>query len=633
MAKVCLLVLATAATARAQSVEAPGETAADQATPAAGQAAPPPGGQVANLVTCSSLIGQRIQCSVDTSAGVALVRSRGAAPCLFGDSWGFDAAGIWVADGCSGVFLLGRVAQVQATTEVKQSAPSYVPNAGFLLFDGEKGQIYFRLMTYARYLNQRNLDETYVDAFGNTKSVQRRQDMQLAKFFAPFSGWFLDPRFRYYLYVWSSNASQGDPAQVVGAGNISWTWNRFATAGFGIASLPSVRSTEGQFPYWLGVDDRLIADEFFRGSYTTGAWLKGEIAKNVKYNAMFANNLSTLGVSAAQLDNKFDTQSFALTWLPTTGEFGLFGTFGDYDDHQKVATRVGWHYTHSTEDKTVSTRHRTPLAWALLDRPKAVLLLWLIWSGAILGVLFRLLWTTRPAGCTCPIYIALGCGSLFYLPDFFAASVAAAVLICVGGALYIAGAVFYALKKPNFSYQHFGFHELFHAFTVLAFARPFHRRSPSLSSAELGPPGSLPDVPPAYGTKSVAIAASRSRTARDPPAAHRPCPAQEDQRRPSGGAGLPRSSGTRPQSAAAPAVVLHATTSPGLATAAVPGAAPPAAGPSGPTTAASTGPARAACAVASSQPATRGARVASGGSSDQDVAGHGAVSAEPERAA
>ena len=39
---------------------------------------------------------------------------------------------------------------------------------------------------------------------------------------------------------------------------------------------PSVRSTEGQFPYWLGVDDRLIADEFFRGSYTTGVWLKGE---------------------------------------------------------------------------------------------------------------------------------------------------------------------------------------------------------------------------------------------------------------------------------------------------------------------------------------------------------------------
>jgi hypothetical protein len=104
--------------------------------------------------------------------------------------------------------------------------------------------------------------------------VQRRQDAQLQKFFLPFSGWFLTPKFRYYLYVWSANTSQGDPAQVVGGGNISYVFNKYATFGGGITSLPSVRSTEGQFPYWLGVDDRLIADEFFRGSYTTGFWLR-----------------------------------------------------------------------------------------------------------------------------------------------------------------------------------------------------------------------------------------------------------------------------------------------------------------------------------------------------------------------
>ena len=99
------------------------------------------------------------------------------------------------------------------------------------------------------------------------------------------------------------------------------------------------------------MDDRLIADEFFRGSYTSGVWLKGEFHTKVKYQAMFANNLSTLGVSAAQLDNKFDTQSYVVTWLPTTGEFGLWNTFGDYDDHQKVATRIGVHYTSSHEEK------------------------------------------------------------------------------------------------------------------------------------------------------------------------------------------------------------------------------------------------------------------------------------------
>jgi hypothetical protein len=123
-----------------------------------------------------------------------------------------------------------------------------------------------------------------------------------------------------------------------------------------------VRSTEGPFPYWLGVDDRLVADEFFRGSYTTRFWLKGEIATKFKYMAMFANNLSTLGVSAAQLDNTFDTQSYMLQWLPTTGEFGLWGTFGDYDYHEKLATRLAVHHTQSTEDKQSSparTRSRT----------------------------------------------------------------------------------------------------------------------------------------------------------------------------------------------------------------------------------------------------------------------------------
>ena len=108
---------------------------------------------------------------------------------------------------------------------------------------------------------------------------------------------------------------------------------------------------KGSSRYWLGVDGRLIADEFFRGSYTNGVWLKGDVGQKLKYNVMFATNLSILGVSASQIDNKLDTQSYALQWLPTTGEFGLFGTFGDYDYHEKVATRVGVHWSHSLEDK------------------------------------------------------------------------------------------------------------------------------------------------------------------------------------------------------------------------------------------------------------------------------------------
>ena len=163
--------------------------------------------------------------------------------------------------------------QTAATAE----APEYIGNLGFKIYEGDKGQIYMRLMAYARYLNQSGIDPTYTDSFGTVRTIDRREDFQLNKFFLPFSGWFLDPKFRYYLYVWSTNTAQGDPAQVVGAGNISYVMNSYATIGRGITSLPGVRSTEGQFPYWNGVDDRLMADEFFRPSYTTGIWLKGSL--------------------------------------------------------------------------------------------------------------------------------------------------------------------------------------------------------------------------------------------------------------------------------------------------------------------------------------------------------------------
>jgi hypothetical protein len=304
----------------------------------------------ATTVTCSSTGTGRQVCPADTSKGVILAKSTGEAPCLLGKTWGYDAQGVWVSEGCSAVFIVGPETPV-ATEPAKKEPLQYVPNAGFLLVEGEKGEMYVRLFSYVRYLNQKGLDPSHTDSFGNNHSVQQRQDVQLNKFFLPFSGWFLTPKFRYYLYVWSSNPSQGDPAQVVGAGNLSYTFNRYLTLGGGITSLPSVRSTEGQFPYWLGIDDRLTADEFFRGSYTTGFWLKGELTTKLKYMAMIANNLSTLGVSAAQIDNGLNTTSLMLQWLPTTGEFGLYGTFGDFDQHEKVATRLAGHYTHSREDK------------------------------------------------------------------------------------------------------------------------------------------------------------------------------------------------------------------------------------------------------------------------------------------
>jgi hypothetical protein len=225
---------------------------------------------------------------------------------------------------------------------------SYTPNLGFKVVDTDRGDMSVSIYTYVRYLNQKDLDNTYTDAFGNVKSVQLRQDVQLNKVQIKFLGWLLDPKFRYFLYAWTNNAAMGQGAQVVLAGNLNYTFNKYVTFSAGITSLPGTRSVEGNFPFWYSVDSRLMADEFFRPSYTSGFWVRGQITDTLKYQSMLGNNLSTLGVSAAQLDNHFNTWANALIWEPL-GDFGL--GFGDFEAHDTLAARLALHYTRSTEDK------------------------------------------------------------------------------------------------------------------------------------------------------------------------------------------------------------------------------------------------------------------------------------------
>ena len=112
----------------------------------------------------------------------------------------------------------------------------------------------------------------------------------------------------------------------------------------------------------------------------------------------------------------------------------------------------------------------TPFAVALLPASRARTLLWVVWVGAIAGVLFRVLWVGAPRWLYTPVYIALGWVAVFYIPDFLRhGGVAVLVLIALGGALYTAGAVVYGLKRPNPSPRWFGFHEVFHLCTVAAF--------------------------------------------------------------------------------------------------------------------------------------------------------------------
>lgn len=120
----------------------------------------------------------------------------------------------------------------------------------------------------------------------------------------------------------------------------------------------------------------------------------------------------------------------------------------------------------------------TPFALILLEGPSRVIMLSVVWTGALLGIGFKLFWPTAPRWLSAPIYIALGWAAVFFIPAFFDGAlalglgigVATFVLIVVGGALYTMGGLVYGFKWPNPSPRTFGFHEIFHGFTVAAFA-------------------------------------------------------------------------------------------------------------------------------------------------------------------
>ncbi|GHJ57531.1 DNA-binding protein [Nocardioides sp. OK12] len=146
------------------------------------------------------------------------------------------------------------------------------------------------------------------------------------------------------------------------------------------------------------------------------------------------------------------------TWSPRTWAF--LRRF----DHSNIFVLIAGSYT--------------PLALILLQGTERVVLLTTVWTCAVLGVLFRVFWTDAPRWLYTPIYIAMGWSALFFIPGFIdgatsrlgtGMAIGVLVLIAVGGLLYTLGGAVYGFKFPNPSPRWFGFHEVFHTFTILAF--------------------------------------------------------------------------------------------------------------------------------------------------------------------
>ena len=306
-------------------------------------------------VTCASNVGERMNCPADTSAGVALVRTTGPAACLLGRTWGYDQTSVWVSDGCGGEFVLGQTAAATAPVTLPtgprtpaeriESWGEFEPGDGFLVGRSSAGELSISAYALMRYVNQTPGTQTFTDHLGNTRTIDGRNDLFPHRVMVFLKGWLATQKLVYTLFVWTVNTTDQDAL----FGSIGYQFNRKFSLYAGINGTPGTRSLQGSHPYWLG-HDRVMADEFFRPYFAYGTWAQGEVAPGLWYNAVTANNSSSLGIKASQLDRMWSTGA-SVWWMPTTREFGPRGGYGDWEMHEKVATRFGFSSTQSREER------------------------------------------------------------------------------------------------------------------------------------------------------------------------------------------------------------------------------------------------------------------------------------------
>lgn len=221
----------------------------------------------------------------------------------------------------------------------------FSPGSGFDIIRTPRGSLNISVYGLFRYLNQTPANQTYTDHLGRTRKVSARNDINWHRTMIWVSGFFYDPKFRYTITVWGLATTE----QTLIFGLLRYVSTKRLTVGAGIGPNLTARSMQGTWPFWAS-SDRQMAEEFYRGGFATAFFITGEVLPRFYYTASVNRSLSQLGIPASR-DNRYYAYSAAVTWLPTTGEFGPRGGFGDLEVHQDAATRFGVSACHSRENR------------------------------------------------------------------------------------------------------------------------------------------------------------------------------------------------------------------------------------------------------------------------------------------
>src|SRR3954464_14917123 len=116
----------------------------------------------------------------------------------------------------------------------------------------------------------------------------------------------------------------------------------------------------------------------------------------------------------------------------------------------------------------------TPVGMLVLSGATRWTVLGVVWTGALGGIVLSVAWIDAPRWLCAACYVGLGWAAVVAVPQLVSAlPVMPVALFALGGVLYTAGAVVFALGRPDPWPRVFGFHEIFHVFTILGAAVHF----------------------------------------------------------------------------------------------------------------------------------------------------------------
>ena len=114
----------------------------------------------------------------------------------------------------------------------------------------------------------------------------------------------------------------------------------------------------------------------------------------------------------------------------------------------------------------------TPVCLLALPRNIGVPFLIAIWLAAALGITLKITWRAHKTSGA--MYLVIGWAALIILPwSYQMAGFTSLLLFALGGIVYTVGAILFYLQRPQLKPLVFGFHEVWHVFTVVAVALQF----------------------------------------------------------------------------------------------------------------------------------------------------------------